>query len=132
MTHAENLLEQFENLEISAPDFHHIDHVKVAYKMLEKYDFIEASARYAATIRAMAESVGVPEKYNLTITFAFMSLVAECMAYSNCTDVEAFLESNPDLLDRDILKRWYSSQRLNSAPARSHFLLPDNEAGSLP
>lgn len=45
MTNSEDLLAQFEGLEISAPDFHHADHVKVAYGMLGKYDFIDAAAR---------------------------------------------------------------------------------------
>ena len=83
MTYSENLLTQFERLEISAPDFHHIDHINVAYKMLEKYDFVDAPGRYASTIRTMAEQVGVPEKYNATITFAFMSLVAERKSHAN-------------------------------------------------
>ena len=132
MTNSENLLAQFESLELSAPDFHHTDHIKVAYSMLEKYDFIDASVRYASTIRAMAESVGVPEKYNVTITLAFMSLVAERMAHSSYVDTDTFLASNSDLLDKDVLKIWYSPERINSALARSQLLLPDKGVGDSP
>lgn len=125
MANSKKLLEQFEGLEISAPDFHHMDHIKVAYSMLEKYDFIDALVRYASTIRAMAESVGVPEKYNVTITFAFMSLVAERMVNSNFDNVDAFLASNQDLFDKNIVTARYSPERLTSVIARNQFLLPD-------
>ena len=125
---ARDFLVQFENLELSAPDFRHRDHLFVAYEMLGKYEFVDACARYARTIRTMAENVGVPEKYNVTITFAFMSLVAERKALPNHTDFETFLVANSDLLEKDVLKAWYSTDRLTSATARDRFLLPDKAA----
>ncbi|MDJ0655172.1 MAG: hypothetical protein QNJ40_13505 [Xanthomonadales bacterium] len=125
-----NLLERFERLEIPAPDFHHAEHVQVAYAMLEKYDFVEACSRYAATIRAMAEQVGVPEKFNTTITFAFMSLIAERRDHTEGAGLESFLRANPDLLDTDVLGAWYTRERLTSARARRQFLLPDKLLGA--
>ncbi|MEM6809806.1 MAG: hypothetical protein AAGA41_00260 [Pseudomonadota bacterium] len=123
-THA-SLRLRFENLEIPAPDFHHEDHVKVAFEMLEAYDFLEASTRYATTIRTMACRVGVPEKFNVTITLAFMSLVAERKSLCPAADLDTFLAKNNDLLDKHVLRRWYSDERLTSAKARRLFLLPD-------
>ena len=132
MTHAEQmLLEQFENLHISAPDFHHADHVRVAFIMLNKYDFVDACSRYANTIKSMAHAVGVPDKYNATITFAFMSVIAERKAYLEVENTEDFLTKNPDLLRRDLLSVWYSKDRMTSAMARSQFLLPDKPKGAL-
>ena len=125
-----DLLDRFERLEIKAPDFHHVDHIRVAYEMLDKYDFVDACARYAATIRAMAEDVGVPEKFNATITFAFMSLIGERKSLSHNGGVESFLEANPDLLDKDVLNTWYSAERLSSSTARRQFLLPDRILGT--
>lgn len=130
MSNTENLLAQFEALEISAPDFHHADHIRVAFHMLEKYEFNEASQRYASTIRAMAESVGVPEKYNLTITVAFMSVIAERVTRTDYNNIDAFLASNSDLLDKDVLSRWYTPERLSSPLARRQFLLPDRMTDS--
>ena len=119
------LLYRFERLQLSAPDFHHADHVRVAFEILDKYDFIEACSRYARTIKRMADAVGVPEKYNATITFAFMSLISEHKAHSDAADAESFLAANPDLLCKDILSDWYSKDRMTSALARAQFLLPD-------
>lgn len=125
MTEQKTLLDRFEALEISAPDFHHADHVRVAYAMLDRYDFAGACSRYAQTIKSMAEAVGVPEKYNATITFAFMSVIAERKATSDSRDPESFMAANPDLLSKDILLNWYSGDRLTSSLARSQFLLPE-------
>ena len=126
---ANTLMERFEQRRIDAPNFRHQDHIQVAYEMLEKYDFVDACARYASTIRAMAESVGVPEKYNATITFAFMSLIAERKTETVSGNLDTFLVANPDLLDKNILKRWYTDERLTSTAARGQFLLPDKVAG---
>ncbi len=119
------LLQRFETFEIPAPDFHHEDHIRVAYEMLDQYDFVEACARYAKTIRAMAESVGALEKFNTTITIAFMSLVAERKAEFVGGSADAFLSTYPELLDKTLLSKLYSDGRLHSASARQLFLLPD-------
>ena len=127
----QNLLGQFERFEIDAPSFHHSDHVEVAYAMLNKYDFVDACARYATTIREMAKRVGALKKFNMTITFAFMSLIAERKQDFEVNDFTVFLEANPDLLDKKILNNWYSGERLTSATARSLFLLPDKTVGQV-
>lgn len=130
MSDSTSLLERFEALEIPAPDFHHEDHVRVAYAMLETHDFFEACTRYARTIQEMATRVGVPEKFNATITIAFMSLVAERRAHATHADPALFLADNPDLLDKTLLRGWYSEERLTSATARAQFLLPDLKGAS--
>ena len=119
------LLDRFESLEIPPEEFHHNDHVYVAFAMLNKYDFVSACTNYAQTIRSMAEGVGVPEKFNATITFAFMSVIAERKARSPTADLDAFLGDNVDLLSAGVLSEWYSKDRLTSEVARSQFLLPD-------
>lgn len=126
-----SLAKRFERLELEAPAFRHSDHIQVAYALLDRGDFVKACALYASTIRTMAENVGVPQKFNTTITFAFMSLVAERKEQSNARDFASFIESNPDLLDKNILTRWYSKERLTSAAARRRFLLPDQFEGEI-
>ena len=120
---SEQLLERFEQLQIHAPDFHHEDHVRVAYAMLDRYEFVEACTRYAATIRTMAENVGVPDKFNATITFAFMSLIAERRATMDDRGFDRFIGDNPDLMSKSALSGWYADDRLHSDLARDVFLL---------
>lgn len=104
--------------------FHHAAHVRVAFDLLEKCDFIEAAATYATGIRAIATKAGAPMKFNLTITYAFMSLIAERMAARPAGSFEEFAAQNADLMSRDVLERWYSPERLHSDIARRVLLLP--------
>lgn len=125
------LTDRFERGEIVPTSFGHLDHVRVAFEMLERYEFVEACSRYARTIRKMARDAGAYEKYNTTITIAFMSLVAERKARNPGGDIAVFMADNPDLLDKKILGSWYSFERMTSAVARQQFLMPDRVAGAV-
>ena len=63
----------------------------VAYEMLRKHDFIDATTRYAQSIRILATKAGAPRKFHTTITFAFMSLIAERMGTTRHADYDAFI-----------------------------------------
>lgn len=115
----------FEAHAIDNTNFGHAEHVQVAYDLLRKYDFIDAAANYAKGIRTLAAKAGAPDKFNLTITYAFMSLIAERLASSQTSAFEAFVAENPDLMAKSALSQWYPKERLNSALARRIFLLPD-------
>ncbi|MEO3431648.1 hypothetical protein [Inquilinus sp. CAU 1745] len=119
-----DLTRAFEAHEIDNAAFRHAEHVTVAFGLLKRYDFIDAAAIYARGIRTLASKAGAPGKFNLTITYAFMSLIAERMAGSACDDAERFIQDNPDLMSKDILAKWYAPDRLHSDIARSTFLMP--------
>ena len=119
------LVRTFEDHAIDAANFRHADHVEVAHAMLATYDFMDATLRYARAIDAIATKAGAASKFNTTITFAFMSLIAERMGTASHTDYAAFIADNQDLLSKDILSPWYSKERLNCDLARRTFILPD-------
>lgn len=121
----ETLLQRFESTEIVPGVFGHKEHLEVAYAMLRKYSFIDATAKYTNGIRKLAAAAGAPRKFSATITFAFMSLLAERMANAPSADFPTFISNNRDLQSSDILARWYSPERLSSNLSRSVFLLPD-------
>ncbi|WP_417515938.1 hypothetical protein [Minwuia sp.] len=121
----EALLDDFEARRMHNCDFGHARHVAVAWAMLQRYDFVEAVARYGQGIRALATAAGAPEKFNATITVAFLSLIAERIAAAPHTDFQRFTDANPDLMTKQAVTDLYSDARLNSAAARKSFLLPD-------
>lgn len=121
-------LARFEAGEIAAATFGHADHVRMAFAMLAEAGFIEGAARYGSAIRRMAVSAGKPEAYHLTITIAFLALIGERMASGGASDYAHFATANPDLFEKHILSRYYSSTRLKTPMARSTFLLPDRTA----
>ncbi len=119
------ITQAFEAHAIDNTMFRHAEHVQVAYDLLGKYDFIDAAATYAKGIRALATKAGAPQKFNLTITYAFMSLIAERLATKPHGDFKEFVSENPDLMSKSVLARWYADDRLHSDNARSMFLLPE-------
>lgn len=97
----------------------------MAFEMLRRYEFLEAALYYSRALRRVCARAGRPEKFNQTLTLAFLSLIAERLAAHPTTDFAAFESANPDLFDSGVLARWYSPGRLAGALARRVFVLPD-------
>lgn len=93
--------------------------------MLHKHGFMVASVKYVEGIKAMAAKAGAPHKFNMTITLAFLSLIAERMHTTEHNAYSDFIQRNEDLMSKQVLEQWYSTDRLQSDLARSSFLLPD-------
>ena len=125
-----HLTERFLNHDVDNAQFGHAGHVQVAFELLSSHDFIDAAAIYAKGIRAIAAKAGAPKKFNLTITYAFLSLIAERMDRWPDREFGAFVASNPDLMSKNLLERWYSPNRLTSDTARTVFLLPETRETS--
>lgn len=104
--------------------FDHRAHLGVAYEMLTRHEVFEAMAIYARGLRQVTEQAGVPEKFNATVTLAFLSLAAQRIAQQGCVDVEQFLRDNSDLLTSGVLGQYYASDQLGSDLARRVPLLP--------
>lgn len=123
------LSDRFEAGQLDAKGFSHVDHIGVACRMLQKYEFLEAACRYGNALRGLASRAGVPEKYNTTITLAFLGILSERMAETPHETFGEFLSKNPDLSSRALMATWYSDARLGSQGARQRFLLPDRYQG---
>lgn len=117
-------LAAFEKGDVSPSDFSHREHVRMAFELLSIYDFPEAVVRYTCGLRALVKRAGVPEKFNMTVTVAFMSIIAERLGNKPCDDFDAFHSNNPDIFKMDILSNYYGRSRLLSPQARETFLLP--------
>lgn len=119
------LIKSFEACDIDASSFSHIDHLGVAYEMLRRYDFLNACVKYADCISTIATKAGADRKFNMTVTLAFLSIIAERMETEPASDFDTFLQRNRDLVSGNPLAKWYSADRLNSDAARHAFLMPD-------
>lgn len=105
--------------------FSHRDHVGITFEAVARHEFFEAAHILATGLRNLATRAGVPEKFNATITLAFMSLIAERMHGRAYETADAFIEGNPDLLEKSVLKPWYSTARLQTDLSRAVPLLPE-------
>ncbi len=119
-----DLLVQFEAFKVNPAEFGHQQHIQVAFEMLNKYGYLKASSKYANAINTIASNAGATDKFNVTITFAFLSLIAERIHAEPQLDFNSFLTKNSDLLSKGVLDEWYTSEELRSDFARTNFLLP--------
>lgn len=104
--------------------FDHRAHLRAAFVLLREHDFVEALALYATRLKSVTEAAGAPEKYNATITTAFISLLAERMAASPRLSFDQLMAANPDLLDKTIVEQYYAARQLDTPQARRAFVMP--------
>lgn len=124
----DELIERFENCTLPKEAFRHEDHVRVAFLYLANYPPTQALQRFSESLARFAEAHGKAERYNETITWAYILLIRERMARTTCAQSwPEFKAENPDLLDYgpDILKRYYRQETLTSPLAKKIFVFPD-------
>lgn len=117
-----------ENCLLSCREFHHADHVRLAWIYLGDHSLIEAIGRFTGSLRRFAAHCGAPAKYHETITWAYLLLIHERMRRDGApSSWEGFCAANADLFDwkPSILERYYAPHTLRSDLARRIFVLPD-------
>jgi len=120
----------FETCALPDQDFHHRDHVRLAWLYLKELPPAEALVRFSGGLRRFADAHGHPGLYHETLTWAYLLLIRERMARSENATFEAFAAAHPDLLTwkPSILASYYREETLGSELARRVFLLPDRLA----
>lgn len=115
---------QFENCTLPKTDFHHREHVRIVWLYLSRYPLDEAMEKTIQGIIRYATSLGAAHIYHETMTRAWVLVVKSAMNQSFNT-FDEFIQSNPHLLDKNLLSEYYSSTLLNSDEARKTWLDPD-------
>ena len=122
------LFDRFVDTSLPADQFHHQQHVHVAWLFVQQYGMPDALGEFTAAIKRFADAKGATGLYHETITWAFLLLIAE--------------RAGPDIRRRHgrssrrrIPICWCGSRRFSSAIIRrscwrptSHrrtFLMPD-------
>ncbi len=123
MTDAE-FLSAFDNTTLEP--FHHRDHLRVTYLYLRRFGKAGTLERLGSAILRYAEARNGAEKYHETITVAWIHLIAA--ASEAAADFEDMLAAHPELLDKNLLNRYYSTARLRSPEARQGWMEPDRRA----
>ena len=120
---------RFEDGTLPNENFHHRDHVRMAWLYLSRYPLVDALARFSAALRRFAAAHGRPDLYHQTITWSYLFLINERRErLGGSPDWQKFAEANADLFewsDGGILARYYRPETLQSEFARQVFVLPD-------
>jgi hypothetical protein len=122
----EAVLRAFEASQLDPAKFHHADHIRLAWLCVERYGAHEAEGKLLDGLRRFAQRAGVPQKFMYTTTVAWARLVATAQEASpTAINFSEWIQSHTELLDRNLLTRYYSPGRLETEEARSGWVEPD-------
>jgi hypothetical protein len=130
MTADDLFLQQFETRTLPFGEWTHRAHLKVAYLYLTRLDFDSAAQRVCDGIRAYNAANNVKESltsgYHQTTTMAWLHIMAAMLAeYGPGASADEFLDSQPQLTQKKILRLFYSRERFGSPEAKTDFVTPD-------
>ncbi|MBI3649837.1 MAG: hypothetical protein HY231_02175 [Acidobacteria bacterium] len=131
----EEFIERFESCELPLEEFHHADHVRLAWLYLQTLPVLEALTKFSAGLQRFAAAKGKAGLYHETITWAYLFLIHERLKRDHQKpNWQEFAAANADLLDwqSSVLKRYYSNEVLFSDLARQVFVFPDRITDHLP
>jgi hypothetical protein len=130
MTEDDKFLAEFEACRWPREEWHHRQHIKVAYLYLRRYPFDEAITRARERIKAHNAAHCVPEGpnegYHETVTQAWMRLVYLTLCeYGPAETADKFLDQHPQLGANKVLRLFYSRELVTSPRAKVEFVEPD-------
>jgi hypothetical protein len=126
----DTLLRRFEGCDLSMKEWHHREHLRLAYLYLTRLPYAGALERMRAGLKALNAAQQVPETpergYHETLTQGWMRLMY-CAICENglAENSEAFLDTHTHLLARRAMLFFYSRERLMSAEAKAQWVEPD-------
>jgi hypothetical protein len=126
----ESFLRQFEAAVLPREEWHHREHIKVAYLYLLRYSLEEALGRMRTGIKTLNAAHGTPETptrgYHETMTQVWLRLVHLVLReYGPARSANEFYEHHPELSQPKVLRLFYSRELITSAEARARFVAPD-------
>jgi len=132
------LLMAFESQTLTHEQWNHRAHLRVAYIYLSGHGFDEGLVKIREGIKKLNAVHQVPESvdrgYHETITHAFARIIASMIAAHNetlqITDSTSFCDAHPHLLQKTLLRLYYTRQKVMTMEAKAAFVEPD--IGPLP
>ena len=129
----DEFLRQFEDCSLPFDLWTHRAHLKVAFLYAREHPFGVALEKMRSGIKSYNAAHQVPETdtrgYNETTTCAMMQLVAATIAaYGNVfptPTVDDFCDTHPQLLNKHVLRLFYSPQRRMHLDAKTRYVEPD-------
>jgi CRP-like cAMP-binding protein len=112
----------------TADRFGHREHMKLTWLAVRRCGTTAAVELISDGIQRTARYAGVPQKYNSTVSRAWVELTAYHMAEAPAETFDELLRRNPGLMDKRLLTRFYHSRTLASPAARCGWVEPDLHA----
>ncbi|HEY5951285.1 MAG TPA: hypothetical protein VIV40_37590 [Kofleriaceae bacterium] len=120
----------FTSASLDRAQFHHREHVRVAFVCLQRTaDLAAAASEFRRSLRQLTVALGVERIYHETLTWAYLIMIQQRMAAADPAFATSFdlIAAHPDLLDHHggALAKHYDVAAITASPlARSCFVLP--------
>ena len=122
------LIAKFEACTLPEEQFHHADHLHMGWLYLTRFPATEAIARFSQALRVYATSLGKPNRYHETVSWAYLLLLNERIRRAGTLSTwNQFATAHSELFDwkNSILLTYYREETLRSEIARRVFVMPD-------
>jgi hypothetical protein len=117
----DEFLAAFHSHSLKPSEFRNADHFRLAWLHLHREPLETAMENVCSGIQAFAAHHGVSDKYHVTITIAWVRLVA---THREPTFGD-FLNANASRLNPDLLHRFWTPELLAGEEAKSKWVAPD-------
>jgi hypothetical protein len=99
------LADGFESGALAPGDFHHRDHVRLAWVYLRRYGRDDAERRLLEGLRAFAMRAGKAEKFDAPLTRRWVALIDQARQSAGAQSFETLIAAHPELLDPATARR---------------------------
>jgi hypothetical protein len=108
-----------------AAGFGHREHLHLTWLAVRRLGVAAATDLVSDGIRETARYAGAPQKYHVTMSRAWVEMVAFHVAEADAPTFDEFAAHHRALLDKRLLSRFYSSAVLAGPAARTRWVEPD-------
>ena len=118
---------QFSSFRLKPGYFSHEAHLRLVYIHIKKYGADQAEKNMCDQIKGFAESLGVYDKFNLTVTIASVKVMNHFMKKSEAVSFQDFIQEFPRLLTnfKEILGQHYGFNVFADKRAKKEYIAPD-------
>ncbi|MEO9483606.1 MAG: hypothetical protein ABJG47_09185 [Ekhidna sp.] len=118
---------QFESFKLKPGLFSHEAHLRLAYLHIRKYGREQAEINMCDQIKGYAESLGVFDKFNKTVTIASVKAMDHFMQKATSADFPGLMREFPRLLTnfKDLLAQHYGFNVFADKRAKAEYVEPD-------
>src|SRR4051794_27231292 len=108
-----------------AERFGHREHIHLPWLAVRRHGVPRAIDLISDGIQRTARYAGAPQKYNATVSRAWVELIGHHASETPEEDFARFADHHPALLDKRLLTRFYHSATLAGLHAKQNWAPPD-------
>lgn len=127
-----DLVRRFESCAIHPADFRHYQHLTVALWYVRQFPYETAAEKMRTGIQRLAAAYG-KMGYHETITLFWLLMVRDFAARADSEEAICDLANRmiTTYENKDLIKAYYSEERLDSPEAKARWLEPDLQSLSI-